>query len=251
LSTYRGAKCPKPAHIVANTLETFIRDTLRGWLAGATAIVSEPDTAALTFAERALNETEAELDAFAVDMKSRRALGDRYHEHLALRVDAVETSRKAYRGLAQNTATALTIHAADIIYGQDVALFSELLRGIVLSRSSSRPETMSSTSRASCACEIPTCACAIPAAHAATADAYSHDSRIASSGHHRSRSPREENSHPANVADSPRRGTSPPGSHLPEASRIAFVARDRDRGGRSQRRVREPRGSVRSSWLRY
>jgi hypothetical protein len=91
---YRCSKrCKAPAVTSAVPLEqhvvAFLREAFQhpGMQVGG----ESPHLAA---AENALVEAEHELDAFASDLSARRLLGDRYHHHLRLRVEAVDEARE-------------------------------------------------------------------------------------------------------------------------------------------------------------
>jgi DNA invertase Pin-like site-specific DNA recombinase len=101
---YKGAHCPRPATIVADNLEDYVREGVRPILADLVADAAEGGDD-LTLAERAVTEAELELEAFASDLLMRRALGDGYHDQLALRVNAVEGAQAQYRTLAKDSQT--------------------------------------------------------------------------------------------------------------------------------------------------
>ena len=126
LTHYRGLRCERGAHILAGRLEAHVLDHGRMLLDAFAADIGSPDDQDLVLAERAIVEAEAELDAFAADLTLRRALGGRYHEHLAARVEAVDAAQSAYRELAQRS------QAHEMIFGAEIDLvgLAELLRGI-------------------------------------------------------------------------------------------------------------------------
>lgn len=132
LTHYRGARCSRGAHILAERLEGYVREGVRPVLAGLSAEVSDAPTDALTLAERRLVEAEAELDMFAADLTLRRALADRYHAHLDSRVKNVAEARAEYRSLAKDAHVRERISAEDILDGP-LEQFSDLLRSILAS----------------------------------------------------------------------------------------------------------------------
>lgn len=99
---YKGTRCPRPARIVADDLEDYVREGVRPFLANLVLDAAEGGDD-LTLAERAITEAEMELEAFASDLLMRRALGDGYHDQLALRVSAVEVTQATYRTLAKDS----------------------------------------------------------------------------------------------------------------------------------------------------
>ena len=112
--TFRGQRCRKGAVITASILERYLHDQTSALLAGLSATISDPKADSLDLLERALMDAEAELDAFAADTTLRRALGERYHQHLDSRVEAVQKARAAYRHRAREAQTALTLTTSDI-----------------------------------------------------------------------------------------------------------------------------------------
>ena len=125
---YKGPRCPKGATIVADTLEEHLRKEARTTVAGWELDVADGHDD-LALAERAITEAELELDAFASDLTMRRALGETYHEKLALRVQAVESAQATYRDLAKDRQTAGLLTASVI---DDPAMLGTLLRGMRL-----------------------------------------------------------------------------------------------------------------------
>jgi DNA invertase Pin-like site-specific DNA recombinase len=130
LSLHRGESCPRGTVITASRIEDYVTGQARQLLAGLRLTVSEPETDRLTLLERTVNDAEAELDAFAGDMTMRRALGDRYHQHLTARTEAVEKARAAYREQARNAQTEKVWRTADLL-DDDPEVLSVLLRSIL------------------------------------------------------------------------------------------------------------------------
>ncbi len=128
LSTSRGERCPTGCVITASLIEEHVRDWTREALAGLTASIGDPEADDLALLERAIADAEAELDAFAADLRLRSALGDRYHEHLDARVRAVEKARAAYRSRARTAQTKLDLRSPALL--DDPELFGVALRGI-------------------------------------------------------------------------------------------------------------------------
>jgi DNA invertase Pin-like site-specific DNA recombinase len=120
--------CSHGAVITASLLEEHVREHARRLLAGLKATVSDPELDTLTVLERTIGDAEAELDAFAGDMTLRRALADRYHDHLQTRVDAVERARAAYREQARVAQTKLVLSGPDVV--DDETLLPLLLRSM-------------------------------------------------------------------------------------------------------------------------
>lgn len=128
----RTGQCKQGANVTARILEEHVRDEARQLLGGLRATVSHPDTDTLTMLERTIVEAEAELDAFAADMTLRRALGERYHQHLQARIETVEKARAAYREQARAAQEQLTLCAADVL-GENDPLYALLLRSMFAS----------------------------------------------------------------------------------------------------------------------
>jgi site-specific DNA recombinase len=120
---HRGERCVKPAAIVADRLEAHLRDQLAG--ISSLELDSSEGGEELALAERALTEAETELEAFAADLTMRRALGERYHENLALRANAAEQAREQYRRLARDSETLGLLTGADVL--KDPAMMAALL----------------------------------------------------------------------------------------------------------------------------
>lgn len=132
--TYRCSareNCDRSAVITADRLEEYVRSRAVSMLAGLTVIVSDPDADTLTLLERELADSEAELNAFAGDLHARRALGNRYHEHLDSRVAAVEKARELYREQARAAQANLSLPTSALLNMDDPQAFSAGLRSIV------------------------------------------------------------------------------------------------------------------------
>jgi site-specific DNA recombinase len=127
---HRGPRCPQPASIVAENLESHVREYLSPILAGID-VDSLHGSDELTLAERAVMEAEGELEAFAADLTMRRALGERYHEHLASRVEAVESARVGYRRLAKYSQAIGLLTTENVL--EDPQMFGALLGSMGLS----------------------------------------------------------------------------------------------------------------------
>ena len=125
---FQGEKCPKGATVVADRVETYLREIAEVALTGMVATVSDPDADALTLLERAVSDAEAELDAFAGDLQMRSALGNRYHGHLQARVNAVERARVAYRASAREANESLRLTGPEIL--EDPEMLPVVLRSM-------------------------------------------------------------------------------------------------------------------------
>ncbi|MCW3032518.1 MAG: recombinase family protein [Solirubrobacterales bacterium] len=125
LSTTRREKCAKPPTILADTLEGYVRESLRPVLDGLSVSVADDDE--LGQAERDLLAAEDELQAFAADTTLRQALGSTYHGQLAARVQAIEGAQQRYRTLAQQTQATARLTGASVL--DDPQQIGELLRG--------------------------------------------------------------------------------------------------------------------------
>ncbi|MGE5143148.1 MAG: recombinase family protein [Acidobacteriota bacterium] len=130
-SLFKGEKCTQGTYVVAERLESFVRDAVGPLLEGLRAESRDANTDTLTLAERALTEAEAELEAFAADLTMRRILGERYHDHLATRAKAVDDAKIEYRRLAQGQHARENLTIEDILEESDPRLFSQLLRSIL------------------------------------------------------------------------------------------------------------------------
>jgi site-specific DNA recombinase len=126
---YLGPRCPTPASVAAPLLLEYVRERLRPILAMITVSVADGSDE-LALAERAAQESEAELEAFASDLTLRRALGANYREHADSRIHAVEEARATYRSLAHRAETRERISAPDVIDSDNPRLLAELLRGM-------------------------------------------------------------------------------------------------------------------------
>jgi hypothetical protein len=92
---YRCAqRCKASAVTTADLLEALVIADLRQAFRHPGFQVGETATGVRT-AENAVLQAEQELDAFAGDTEARRLLGDRYHQHLAQRVDDLDKAREA------------------------------------------------------------------------------------------------------------------------------------------------------------
>jgi DNA invertase Pin-like site-specific DNA recombinase len=126
---YKGERCMRPAAILADGLEVHLREELRVLFAGLALDHAEGGDG-LVVAERAMYEARLELDAFASDLTMRRALGDGYHDKLAIRVEAVEATEAAYRELARDAQERTLLTGEEAI--EDPALMGMLLRSMRL-----------------------------------------------------------------------------------------------------------------------
>jgi DNA invertase Pin-like site-specific DNA recombinase len=124
---HRGPRCPHPASVAADWLEQYVRETIAPYMAFHIGGADGSEEFAL--AERVLHEAEGELDAFAADFTLRRALGSRYAEHRALRVEHVEKARAAYAEHAKSAQARERIRGIDLATSTPQEM-AELLRGI-------------------------------------------------------------------------------------------------------------------------
>lgn len=110
-----GARCIRPASIVADRLEQYAVEFLRAqWTRDDWQVpTSEPEDEA-SEARRELEDAEAELFAFAADLTLRKALGSRYHDALALRERAVENAQAAFREWARESSRQTFISPDDL-----------------------------------------------------------------------------------------------------------------------------------------
>lgn len=130
--TYRCMnRCDRGAVITASILEDHVSEWARAYLAVLQTSVSDPQADALIILERAVTDAEGELDAFAGDLAMRRALGDRYHQHLQARADAVEQARAAYREQARAAQTELLLSSDDLLDPDRPELMAAALRGML------------------------------------------------------------------------------------------------------------------------
>lgn len=128
LTTYHGERCKRGPVITATIVEEHLQGVVRGLLGSVRGTVSDPEVDRLTLLERTVQDAEMELDAFAGDMQLRRSLGDRYHQHLQARVDAVARARTEYRDQARTAQTQLAITGPEVV--EDPVLFPVVLRSI-------------------------------------------------------------------------------------------------------------------------
>lgn len=132
LTQYAGERCPRGAHILAASLEEFVREQVRDAIGRPDLVVGETDSLALAATENTLDLAEMELDAFASDLTLRRALGARYHEHAQARVAAVERAREAYRAQAKRSLAPMALPLPTMLDGPP-GEFGELLRSMLVS----------------------------------------------------------------------------------------------------------------------
>jgi hypothetical protein len=130
---HKGERCPRPAFVNAEPLEEFVREQLRPLLSQLDAEIGQEIGAQARALEQAVMDAESELDAFAADLTLRRALGERYHEHLDVRVQAVERAKSEHREFARELQVRERINAADLLNSDDPLVLPELLRGILAS----------------------------------------------------------------------------------------------------------------------
>lgn len=132
-----GPRCAAGATTAAEPLEALVTAALRdsrggkGYTVGGAAGDMAP-------VEQALTEAEAELDAFASDLTARRTLGDRYHDQLQLRAEAVEQAQRAYRDEASAQARSTRVLADELYDTEDPAelreLFDAALAAVIVTR---------------------------------------------------------------------------------------------------------------------
>jgi site-specific DNA recombinase len=130
-SRYKGERCPRPAFVNAESLEEYVREQLRSLLSQLDVEIGEETSEEARALEQTVLDAESELDAFAADITLRRALGDRYHEHLEARVQALERAKSAHREFAREVQVREQINAADLLNSDDPLILPELLRGIL------------------------------------------------------------------------------------------------------------------------
>lgn len=127
---HRGERCPRGASIMAEPLEDVLREQLRGVFAGMKLDAADGSDE-VVLAERAVTEAEAELDAFAADLTMRRVLGERYHENLTIRAEAVDGAKAVYRTLARESQASELLGSEQAI--DDPKMLAVLLRSMRLS----------------------------------------------------------------------------------------------------------------------
>jgi DNA invertase Pin-like site-specific DNA recombinase len=135
---YRCSRRAKGCAVLsAEPLEAFVVNALRaafqhsGFRVGGTAV-------AVTNAEATLVEAEQELDLFASDVDARRLLGERYHRHLADRVENVERARDALREAMGASDDAVTVIPDELWESLEPEELAEVLRScldaVIISR---------------------------------------------------------------------------------------------------------------------
>jgi DNA invertase Pin-like site-specific DNA recombinase len=95
--------CQYPASIAAHRLEGYLFTVLRNQWASDDWQISRNPAENVSEAQKALEEAEEELFAFASDLQLRKALGSRYHEALALRESAVKEAQTAFQAQAEES----------------------------------------------------------------------------------------------------------------------------------------------------
>lgn len=88
-----GGPCPEPAVVSAERAEEYVKKEWERLMAGGGWKVQDEPETDVQGAQDALDEAEAELQAFASDMTLRKGLGVRYHKEVERRVEAVEQAR--------------------------------------------------------------------------------------------------------------------------------------------------------------
>jgi DNA invertase Pin-like site-specific DNA recombinase len=107
--------CPEPASVAADRLENHVKLALRRvWVEGG-AEVADVIPGDLSAQERALEEAEAELSAFASDLSLRSALGNDYHAMLDLRVKARDAAKATYQEAAKANIQAERVITQDML----------------------------------------------------------------------------------------------------------------------------------------
>jgi len=137
LTMWKGERCPAPATMVASRLEDYVRDQAA---AAAAAVPSSVQDAGeledeLALAGRRVDEAEHELDVAMRDLTLRRTLGDaRYHDAIALRVDAVDECQAHYKVLAaRRVASRKLVNLEQLLREAEPEQLGELLRGMLSS----------------------------------------------------------------------------------------------------------------------
>lgn len=88
--------CPAPAVVSAARAEEYVKKAWERLMASeGWKVQDEPETD-VRGAQDALDEAEAELQAFAADMTLRKGLGVRYHKEVERRIEAVEQARAIF-----------------------------------------------------------------------------------------------------------------------------------------------------------
>jgi DNA invertase Pin-like site-specific DNA recombinase len=88
-------RCDEPSVITATIVEPFVTEQAQKLVADLDITIGQELD--LEDLEMDIRLAHDELEAFAADLKMRRALGDQYHAQLQLRVNAVEAVEDAYR----------------------------------------------------------------------------------------------------------------------------------------------------------
>jgi site-specific DNA recombinase len=137
LSRHKGEACTAGANTLAGPLEEYVRGALReawsseGWKIGG-------ESADMAGVERALDEAEAELQAFGDDLTARRLFGARYHDHLQTRHAAVEAAQAAYRAEASKQARSTRVLPVELLDTEDPAelreLFTAALTAVIVTK---------------------------------------------------------------------------------------------------------------------
>jgi DNA invertase Pin-like site-specific DNA recombinase len=125
---YRCAdRCNAPVVITASNLEAYVVGELREAFQhpGFEVGTPSPDTDA---AVAAVEEAEAELEAFGSDLTARKRFGHRYHHHLEQRVAAVEQAEQQLRDALTNAEQPRIVIAAELWDDLEPAELAEVLR---------------------------------------------------------------------------------------------------------------------------
>jgi site-specific DNA recombinase len=125
---YRCAtRCDGQAAVGAERLEKHVVGLLREAFTEPAFKVGGESVEVIE-AEVALADAEAELDAFASDVKVRRLLGDRYHRNLERRVDAVNEARERLGVAMDATESAHVVVPAELWDSLEPSELAEVLR---------------------------------------------------------------------------------------------------------------------------
>jgi site-specific DNA recombinase len=125
---HKGPRCKRPAAIVADRLENYVRESVRPILDGLSVSVADGGDE-LAAAELARANAENELRDAMADHELRAMLGSSYREYLGSRKQAAEEANQTYRDLARQAQAQDRITSADIM--DDPRELGEVLGGIV------------------------------------------------------------------------------------------------------------------------
>lgn len=136
ITSWKAGRCPAPATMVADRLEEYVRERAALFAEQTVRQLADrgDDTAEVADALERVQSADWEVEQALADLTLRRALGDRYHTYLQVRLDEQKEARRAYEEIARRSgASSITAEVADLIREANADELGVLLRGILSS----------------------------------------------------------------------------------------------------------------------